>query len=186
MILLKNQHSDHWGTWKEPLKHMVGLLDPNPVVLHEKTKRRKKSSCTVWAIMHPVKSVRALRFLGMLSLEDDTILDLSIQLKKKQSLWSWARTVESGTSRAVLWMCCFQVGSQRLKHGRLRQPWFSFPLPFWKRKKCVGGAHPQYCPCTHLIHRVSKNQSNPEISAGLESWNAKNWDTRVDDRPVQH
>ena len=85
--------------------------------------------------MHPVKSVRALRFLGMLSLEDDTILDLSIQLKKKQSLWSWARTVESGTSRAVLWMCCFQVGSQRLKHGRLRQPWFSFPLPFWKRKK---------------------------------------------------
>ena len=33
--------------------------------------------------MHPVKSVRALRFLGMLSLEDDTILDLSIQLKKK-------------------------------------------------------------------------------------------------------
>ena len=34
--------------------------------------------------MHPVKSVRALRFLGMLSLEDDTILDLSIQLKKNR------------------------------------------------------------------------------------------------------
>jgi hypothetical protein len=42
MILLKNQHSDHWGTWKEPLKHMVGLLDPNPVVLHEKNKTQKK------------------------------------------------------------------------------------------------------------------------------------------------
>ena len=58
MILLKNQHSDHWGTWKEPLKHMVGLLDPNPVVLHEKKQNAEKSqvvqyglSCIRWKVL---------------------------------------------------------------------------------------------------------------------------------------